>query len=133
LKELISALAPTASGETTLLYFAHHAKPTKQESAFILARNDGRSSLSVGAKHNGFCFPPTASSHGLWRAANAQFRHRPRETSALAAPSITRGSPNSYSDMKPSASPLAQVDPIAAGYTITTFACPARPFPALTR
>jgi hypothetical protein len=35
-----------------------HTKATKQESAFILARNNGRSSLSVSTKHNGFCFSP---------------------------------------------------------------------------
>jgi hypothetical protein len=56
LKQSISALAPTAPGEATPLYCGCHAKPTKQESAFILARNDGRSSLSVSTKRDGFCF-----------------------------------------------------------------------------
>jgi hypothetical protein len=67
-KELIPALAPTAPGEATRLYCRHHAKPTKQESAFILARNDGRSLLLVSPKHNGFCFPATALAHAAWSA-----------------------------------------------------------------
>src|SRR5712664_2660309 len=61
-KESISALAP---GEATLLYCGCHAKLTKQESAFILARNDGRSLLFVSPKHNGFCFS-TALAHAAW-------------------------------------------------------------------